>query len=270
MTNVQIFKSDMFGNVRGINVEGEPWLVGKDVAMALGYGEGKSLANAVANHVDAEDKGVTEMMTPGGKQKMVIINESGMYSLIFGSKLPNAKKFKHWVTSVVLPAIRKNGYYSMSDADDKTEAITVEGGFETSMNLAMDLLNKIPTLRDSYKLDFLKMNFENTGVKFPHYLSDNGAYRIETLLDECGIDVHDFNSQNIYEVLYQNHLITKPSYIVDQGKQCIVPLCQLTQTGLKFGTNIWHEEYRSYIPLFYYKFFQELVEVLTANAKVPF
>ena len=57
MTNVQIFKSDMFGNVRGINVEGEPWLVGKDVAMALGYGEGKSLANAVANHVDAEDKG---------------------------------------------------------------------------------------------------------------------------------------------------------------------------------------------------------------------
>jgi prophage antirepressor-like protein len=268
MANIQIFKSDMFGNVRGINVDGEPWLVGKDVAIALRY---KDTVNALKSHVDEDDKKGWRITTPSrGEQNAVIINESGMYSLIFGSKLPNAKKFKHWVTSVVLPAIRKNGYYSMSDADDKTEAITVEGGFETSMNLAMDLLNKIPTLRDSYKLDFLKMNFENTGVKFPHYLSDNGAYRIETLLDECGIDVHDFNSQNIYEVLYQNHLITKPSYIVDQGKQCIVPLCQLTQTGLKFGTNIWHEEYRSYIPLFYYKFFQELVEVLTANAKVPF
>ena len=71
-----------------------PWLVGKDVAAALGYGKGKSLSNAIANHVDPEDKGVTELMTPGGMQKMIIINESGLYSLILSSKLPGAKKFR--------------------------------------------------------------------------------------------------------------------------------------------------------------------------------
>lgn len=82
-----------------------------DVAAALGYGKGKSLANAVTNHVDSEDKGVTELMTPGGKQNVTIINESGLYSLILSSKLPTAKQFKRWVTSEVLPSIRKNGGY---------------------------------------------------------------------------------------------------------------------------------------------------------------
>lgn len=111
MTKMQVFNNNEFGELRIIEQNGEPWFVGKDVAVALGYGEGKSLANAVANHVEAEDKGVTEMMTPGGKQQMTIINESGLYSLVLSSKLPTAKKFKRWVTSEVLPSIRKNGGY---------------------------------------------------------------------------------------------------------------------------------------------------------------
>lgn len=111
MSNIQIFNNPEFGEIRTIDQNGEPWFVGKDVAQALGYGEGKSLANAVANHVDEQDKGVTELMTPGGTQKMVIINESGLYSLCFSSKLEGAKKFKRWVTSEVLPSIRKNGGY---------------------------------------------------------------------------------------------------------------------------------------------------------------
>lgn len=111
MKEIQIFRNDEFGQIRTVTIDGEPWLVGKDVAQALGYGEGKSLANAVANHVDAEDKGVTELMTPGGKQKMVIINESGLYSLVLSSKLPGAKKFRRWVTSEVLPSIRQHGAY---------------------------------------------------------------------------------------------------------------------------------------------------------------
>lgn len=98
-------------DVRAIAIDGEPWFVGKDVAEALGYGKGKSITNAVTNHVDDEDKGVTKIMTPGGRQKMVIINESGLYSLILSSKLDSAKKFKKWVTSEVLPSIRKNGGY---------------------------------------------------------------------------------------------------------------------------------------------------------------
>lgn len=111
MNDLQIFSNSEFGNIRTVTVNGEPWFVGKDIAEALGYGKGKSLNNAVASHVDDEDKGVTEMMTPGGKQNLIIINESGLYSLILSSKLPNAKKFKRWVTSEVLPAIRKTGHY---------------------------------------------------------------------------------------------------------------------------------------------------------------
>ena len=116
---IQIFANDQFGEVRTLTKDGEPWFVGKDVAQALGYGEGKSLANAVANHVDDEDKGVTEMMTPGGKQNMVIINESGLYSLILSSKLPTARAFKRWVTSEVLPAIRKHGEYTAPKVSQK-------------------------------------------------------------------------------------------------------------------------------------------------------
>lgn len=112
MNDIQIFSSPEFGDIRTLDQNGEPWFVGKDVAAALGYGEGKSLANAVANHVDEQDKGVTDLMTPGGQQRMVIINESGLYSLIFGSKLESAMRFKRWVTSEVLPAIRKTGSYT--------------------------------------------------------------------------------------------------------------------------------------------------------------
>lgn len=111
MNNLQVFQNEEFGSIRIVEIDGEPWLVGKDVAEALGYGEGKSLANAVARHVDPEDKGVTEMMTPGGRQEMTILNESGLYSLVLSSKLPTARKFRRWVTSEVIPSIRKHGAY---------------------------------------------------------------------------------------------------------------------------------------------------------------
>lgn len=119
MEDIQIFNSEEFGDVRALELNGAPWFVGKDVAEALGYGAGKSLANAVSKHVDEEDKGVTEMMTPGGVQKVIIINESGLYSLVLSSKLPSAKKFKHWVTSEVLPTIRRHGAYMTEDALEK-------------------------------------------------------------------------------------------------------------------------------------------------------
>lgn len=130
MNEMQIFNNEEFGSVRVIEMNDEPWMVGKDVAQALGYGEGKSLANAVANHVDPEDKGVTELMTPGGKQKMVVINESGLYSLVLSSKLPGAKRFRKWVTGTVLPSIRKTGGYiagqeELSDSELMARALLV-------------------------------------------------------------------------------------------------------------------------------------------------
>lgn len=108
MNNLQIFSNPEFGQVRTLTIEEEPWFVGKDVAVALGY---ENPQKAVRTHVDGEDRGVTEMDTPGGKQNICIINESGLYALIFGSKLESAKRFKRWVTHEVLPAIRKTGQY---------------------------------------------------------------------------------------------------------------------------------------------------------------
>ena len=99
--------------VRTIEKNGEPWFVGKDVAAILGYSD---TADAVKKHVDPEDKGVGEMPTPGGKQRIMLINESGLYSLILSSKLPTAKEFKRWVTSEVLPSIRKTGEYKITPA----------------------------------------------------------------------------------------------------------------------------------------------------------
>lgn len=109
MYELEIFKNEEFGEIRMIMINNEPWFVGKDIAEVLGYVKER---NAIAAHVEAEDKKVAPIQgVLGGKQAMTIINESGLYSLILSSKLPNAKKFKHWVTSEVLPTIRKHGAY---------------------------------------------------------------------------------------------------------------------------------------------------------------
>lgn len=108
MNNLQIFNNPEFGEIRTIQRDGEPWFVGKDVATALGY---EKPTDAVRKRVDEEDKGVSKMETPQGPQEMTIINESGLYCLIFSSKLEKAKRFKSWVTHEVLPSIRRTGGY---------------------------------------------------------------------------------------------------------------------------------------------------------------
>lgn len=107
-TRIKIFDNPEFGKIRTIEIENEPWFVGKDVAEILGYSNPRK---AIIDHVDTEDKGVTKCDTLGGNQDLTIINESGLYSLILSSKLPGAKKFKKWVTSDVIPTIRKTGGY---------------------------------------------------------------------------------------------------------------------------------------------------------------
>lgn len=108
MNNLQIFNSPDFGQIRTIQQNGEPWFVGKDVAKILGY---ERADNAIRNHVDDEDKLMHQISASGQNREMYIINESGLYSLILSSKMPKAKEFKHWVTSEVIPAIRKTGKY---------------------------------------------------------------------------------------------------------------------------------------------------------------
>ena len=106
MDKLQLFESK-FGNVRGLEINGEPWLVGKDVAMALGYSNPQK---AIRDHVDDEDKTVNKSFTVNGTQG-ILVNESGVYSLILSSRLPAAKEFKRWITSEVLPSLRKYGGY---------------------------------------------------------------------------------------------------------------------------------------------------------------
>ncbi len=109
MNELQIFNNATFGQIRTVLIDKEPYFIGKEIANILGY---ERTADAIRVHVDEDDKGVGEIQTPGGVQKMVVIKESGLYALIFGSKLPAAKQFKHWVTSEVLPSIRKHGMYA--------------------------------------------------------------------------------------------------------------------------------------------------------------
>lgn len=114
MNELKIFENEQFGTIRTVEIDSTPYFVGKDVAEALGYAKPE---NAISAHVDEDDKTTTLIQGTGSnyKSKAVIINESGVYALVFGSKLPKAKEFKHWVTSEVLPAIRKHGVYAVDE-----------------------------------------------------------------------------------------------------------------------------------------------------------
>ena len=135
-SNLQLF--DFEGNqVRTLSIENEPWLVGKDVAEILGYLNSRK---ALKDHVDEEDQRGYRIVTPSGKQTAKVINESGLYSLILSSKMPNAKKFKHWVTSEVLPTIRRHGAYM---TDEKAfDVIHNKNGLADLLQQAADQLKQ--------------------------------------------------------------------------------------------------------------------------------
>lgn len=179
MTDIQIFNNPDFGDIRTVEIDGEVWFVGKDIAEALGYGKGKSLNNAVANHVDDEDKGVTEMETPGGMQKMVIINESGMYALILSSKLDSAKKFKKWVTSEVLPAIRKNGSYTMPISTNDKIMLLAQGHMELQQ-----------------EVDSIKKDMESLKMDLPILPVEED--RITSAVKRKGLAVMGGKTSNVY------------------------------------------------------------------------
>lgn len=161
---LQIFNSPEFGQVRSIMIEGEPWFVGKDVAGALGY---KDTSRAMQRHIDLEDKRlvkVDEMSTlnVSSNYGITIINESGLYSLILSSKLPNAKKFKRWVTSEVLPALRKTGNYSIAPEIPERK-LTADDYLRAASIISTCKNERLP-----YVLDLLK----KSGIKVPKLQSE--------------------------------------------------------------------------------------------------
>lgn len=114
MNELMIFNDPEFGTIRAVEIDGEPWMVGKDVAAALGYSD---TDQALRKHVDDEDKLTRRIDGSGQNRNMTVINESGLYSLVLSSKLPGAKKFRRWVTSEVLPSIRKTGTYTAASKE---------------------------------------------------------------------------------------------------------------------------------------------------------
>lgn len=189
MNELQVFTNPEFGQVRTLTIEEEPWFVGKDVAVALGY---ENHRKALSDHVDPEDKlqgdGVTIRDPMGREQHPTVINESGLYALIFGSKLESAKRFKHWVTHDVLPAIRKTGSYSIIP---KARALTTDDYMKAAQLAATCRNERLP-----YVLGFL----EQAGFSIPEVTTPAPALdgpvdctEIQRLMDERGISVTELS-----------------------------------------------------------------------------
>lgn len=161
MNELQIFKNEEFGEVRSLIIDNEPYFVGKDVATALGYAKSR---NAIATHVDEEDKKVAPIQGDvGGTQEMILINESGLYSLIFSSKLPGAIKFKRWVTKEVLPSIRKTGGYNLPSDPRELLQLTIEAHENTAKRVDR-IEHDISDLKDNAFLSPSEYNLVSTRI----------------------------------------------------------------------------------------------------------
>lgn len=152
---IQVFEKEEFGKVRTLMIDGEPWASGKDVATALGYANPQK---AIRDHVDPEDKTVNDSFTVNGTTP-ALINESGLYSLILSSKLPKAKEFKRWITSEVLPALRKTGHYGTAKAPDTAGTVAL-----------IESLRKIMESQRSHPVEIAEMAkslCEQAGIALP-------------------------------------------------------------------------------------------------------
>ena len=210
MSGLQIFKSEEFGEVRTIIIDDEPWFVGKDVAIALGYANPQK---AIRDHVNGDDRGVNEMDTPSGRQNLVIINESGLYALIFGSKLESAQRFKRWVTSEILPSIRKHGGYisgqdSMSDEELLAKALLVAQSKIKEKQERIEKLTEEINVKDQVigelrpKADYTDNILKNTGtVTITQIAKDYGMSAIEMnrLLNELGVQFKQSDQWLLYK-----------------------------------------------------------------------
>ena len=193
MNNLQIFNSEEFGEIRTVTVNGEPWFVGKDVAEILGY---SNTRKAISDHVYEDDRtdGVTIRDSIGREQNPVCINESGLYALIFGSKLESAKRFKHWVTSEVLPEIRKNGSYQKQLSPQEIMRI--------QLGMIDDHEGRITTLENTMTIDYgqqktLEGIVNNTVIECLGGKNSNAYHEIgKKVFAECNRDLKNYFNVN--------------------------------------------------------------------------
>lgn len=192
MNEVKIFENEKFGNVRAVEIDGEPWFVGRDIALALGYARPE---NAVKTHVEDDDKTTTLIQGSGSnyKSKVIIVNESGLYALIFGSQLSGAKEFKRWVTSEVLPSIRKTGSYSMDIPQD----------YPSALRALADKCEENQRLEAKIALDAPKTRFADCVADSPElsYVSE-----LAKVLKQNGVDI---GRTRVFEWLREHEYIMK-------------------------------------------------------------
>lgn len=160
MHELQIFSNEEFGQIRTVEIDGEIYFVGKDITEVLGYA---NASKAITDHVDEEDKLNNESLSSLGQRGGWLINESGLYSLILSSKMPNAKKFKRWVTSEVLPTLRKTGSYEMSNMSTEMKAILMIDQKQVKMEQRIDRLEYDIPLYGS-EADELSSHVKRKGV----------------------------------------------------------------------------------------------------------
>lgn len=232
---VKVFETSEFGQVRTMLIEGEPWFVGKDVAKCLGYAKPE---NAIANHVDNEDKTTTLIQGTGSnyKSNAVCINESGLYSLIMSSKLPSAKSFKRWVTSEVLPAIRKTGSYNMPNFNNPIEAARAWADAQEAKQLAEAKVTEMAP-KAAYCDDVI--GAEGT-EPITRIAKDYGktAQQMNEILSQLHIQYahKDKNGRIKYWLLYKEYhdkgYTKNVSYVIEKGRVS-TSMCW-TEKGRKF------------------------------------
>lgn len=209
MNELQIFNNEEFGEIRTITKDNETYFVGKDIAKALGFTNPR---DAIATHVFDEDKGVDAIDTLGGKQSMTVINESGVYALVFGSRLESAKRFKHWVTSEVLPSIRKNGGYiagqeTLSDEELLSKALMVA-------QRKIDEKNNIIAMQDSRIQGMIPKEIFADAVSASHTSILIGD--LAKLICQNGVQI---GQKRLFEWLRENNFLIKSGTSRNMPKQ---------------------------------------------------
>lgn len=248
MNNIKVFENNEFGTVRTVEVDREPFFVGKDVAEILGYSNPQK---AIRDHVDEEDKTLNESFTVNGTMA-VLINESGLYSLVLSSKLPTAKKFKRWVTSEVLPAIRKTGGY-IGGADNMTEAEIMARAVLIGHRTIEEQKKKIENLQEEINVNRPKVLFadavsaSHTSIlvgELAKILRGNGCnigqnrlferLRNDGYLMKCGTSKNIPTQRAMEMGLFE---IKEGSYINGNGVNVITKTTKVTGKGQTFFVN---------------------------------
>ena len=209
MDELKVFENVELGKVRVKEVNGEPWFVAKDVTDVLGYSNSRS---AVSNHVFEEDKGVEKIDTLGGTQSLTVINESGVYSLIFNSRLEKAKLFKHWVTSEVLPEIRQTGGYhlpqtyaealrALADKSEENEKLQIEN---KEMKPKAEFFDAVADSKDAIEIAHVAKMLNYPGI------GRNKLFEIlrqKNILDKNNIPYQKYVDKGYFRVIEQKYTV---------------------------------------------------------------